>query len=458
MTDLGDNSDEQREEVRKLQDLVEKLEKQNELLRQKADNYAQSLPSSRTSSSSENGLKTEMKSTLGDKTRLRKNSRSIGDGVGELGLQSDADDEDSWLYTSPLKAPTPDQKSVSPYDWIRQDFEKPNYDMESARKSLLAKLDEVSRANRNSLNLSKPQPIPEADVPNEIEEPTRSPSPSHKTVERKSSVEEKLFTKLEDVTDVQILAKMQEESLRQALHQSPGTSPRNKMAVSPASSENNLKSSSSRTSSQGSLEGVIEERNETEKIPPSTGMVRRRPSFERVKRGSKIGKEDPRRHSYGAKLSMGSWAHGNGGDHLQVSDLPKLALVSTATEQPTSSRGSLPEASQGYSPKRVESEPPPPPPPTPCTENEPSLKQPAGNHVSPVRGSLRQPSQTYGRLPTPKSGIPVRNSPAARTQIPRPRSAVYPKSQLPTPGSRSAIPGRKMSPQVKDESWKEGCY
>lgn len=74
--------------------------------------------------------------------------------------------------------------------------------------------------------------------------------------------------------------------LRQALHQSPGTSPRNKMAVSPASSENNLKSSSSRTSSQGSLEGVIEERNETEKIPPSTGMVRRRPSFERVKRGN----------------------------------------------------------------------------------------------------------------------------------------------------------------------------
>lgn len=96
MTDVGDNSDEQRDEVRKLQDLVEKLEKQNELLRQKADNYAQSLPSSRTSSSSENGLKTEMKSTVGDNTRLRKNSRSIGDGVGELELQSDADDEDSW--------------------------------------------------------------------------------------------------------------------------------------------------------------------------------------------------------------------------------------------------------------------------------------------------------------------------------------------------------------------------
>lgn len=72
------------------------------------------------------------------------------------------------------------------------------------------------------------------------------------------------------------------KGLRQALHQSPGTSPRTKMTVSPATSEKN---SSSRTSSQGSMEGLTEEKGDAEKITAATGVVRRRPSFERAKKG-----------------------------------------------------------------------------------------------------------------------------------------------------------------------------
>lgn len=60
------------------------------------------------------------------------------------------------------------------------------------------------------------------------------------------------------------------------------------MTVSPATSENNLKSSSSRTSSQGSMEGVMEEKGDAEKIPIVTGVVRRRPSFERAKKGKRL--------------------------------------------------------------------------------------------------------------------------------------------------------------------------
>ncbi|PIK44359.1 putative SLAIN motif-containing protein 2 isoform X3 [Apostichopus japonicus] len=208
-----------------------------------------------------------------------------------------------------------------------------------------------------------------------------------------------------------------ETGLRQALHQSPGTSPRTKMTVSPATSEKN---SSSRTSSQGSMEGLTEEKGDAEKITAATGVVRRRPSFERAKK------------------------------------------VPSPSEQPSSVKASLPEMNRTYNSKRTESEPPPPPPPTPCTENEPDLKEPSaplGNHASPTKGSLSQPSPTHGRIPTPnRRGIPVRSSPAQRTGIPRPRSSAYPKSQLPMPGSKSSIPSRRTSPQVRDEDWKDGCY
>ena len=57
----------------------------------------------------------------------------------------------SRLYTSPIRAPTPEQKTVDPRAWIRQDFENPEPDekMKSAKKALLAKLDEVSRGMFN---------------------------------------------------------------------------------------------------------------------------------------------------------------------------------------------------------------------------------------------------------------------------------------------------------------------
>ncbi len=49
----------------------------------------------------------------------------------------------SRLYTSP-KRPSPSQKNVSPYKWVRQEFEEPSPEVETAKKSLLFKLEEVA--------------------------------------------------------------------------------------------------------------------------------------------------------------------------------------------------------------------------------------------------------------------------------------------------------------------------
>ena len=49
------------------------------------------------------------------------------------------------LYKSP-RPPTPQQTKVSPYKYIRQDLDNPTIELQSAKKSLKFKLDEVARS------------------------------------------------------------------------------------------------------------------------------------------------------------------------------------------------------------------------------------------------------------------------------------------------------------------------
>lgn len=284
-------------EVKKLQDLVRKLEKQNELLRSKAD--AIGSPSSNgtlplTEANMNLHSSGDIKSGKISETRTKNSDRGILDAVKVLDTNSADSDDDTWLYTSPIKVASPEQKCVSPYDWIRQDFENPTRDQESAKKCLLAKLDEVSRANRNSMG---PMTIQQPQIPmqgnadplrgiDKLELSPRSQSPppvQPQRRERRTSKEEKVglpMAKLEDVTDVQILARMQEESLRQAMHNSPANSPR-RITVSPASSENALHRPASRSSSVSSTEGKSEDGDGEGQ---RSNVVRRRPSFERIRK------------------------------------------------------------------------------------------------------------------------------------------------------------------------------
>eukprot|EP00057_Strongylocentrotus_purpuratus_P027036 XP_011681510.1 PREDICTED: SLAIN motif-containing protein 2 isoform X3 [Strongylocentrotus purpuratus] len=555
-------------EVKKLQDLVRKLEKQNELLRSKADaigsptsNGTLPLTEANTNLNSNGDIKS---GKIGAK-RTNNSDKGLLDAVKVLDTNLGDSDDDTWLYTSPIKPASPEQKCVSPYDWIRQDFEHPTRDQESAKKCLLAKLDEVSRANRNSMGPSV-MALQQPQIPNQgnadplrgidkLETSPRSQSPPpSQTQRRRTSKEERMgLAKLEDVTDVQILARMQEESLRQAMNSSPANSPR-RITVSPASSENALHRSASRSSSVSSTEGKSEDGEEGQR----SNVVRRRPSFERIRKAgegnerkelsprgppdgrngdakhnavnrlrgtdehSKINglhrrhhdarngelkapskkvivrrspslespqrrqqKEDRRRYSFSpgaARQALNQMLNAED-DEIQDDEGDESLDIMAELQRPTNffaektpgHRGSLPNLNN-----RTHVIQPPAPHPTPCTppqtpmnneshyqpdmtgvDSGSRMKQPSSIPVNraPSPRTLKQPSPTKlrGASPHRGSGIPVRASQMDKSQIPRPRSAVIPKSGIPSPNNRTAVSPRS-SVKTRDDSWREGCY
>ncbi|XP_008405726.1 SLAIN motif-containing protein 2 isoform X2 [Poecilia reticulata] len=171
------------------------------------------------------------------------------------------EDEDSWLYESKLNSPL--QKTLSPIVWCRQTLDNPSPEMESAKRSLIHRLDLTLSANkRRSLygspylqqSYGSPYSTNAANSPysSGFNSPSSTPCrvpivrqqlmPSNSVHQRnaaaernppaispQSSVDSELSTsemdedsvgssttyKLNDVTDVQIMARMQEESLRQ---------------------------------------------------------------------------------------------------------------------------------------------------------------------------------------------------------------------------------------------------
>ncbi|XP_064184354.1 SLAIN motif-containing protein-like isoform X2 [Anguilla rostrata] len=121
--------------------------------------------------------------------------QSALDEVEVLDLEEcdEAEDEDSWLYVSPKKQALAEQRPESPLKWCRKVLDHPSPETEVACRTLLSRLDQ-SYAN------------------------------AHSALSSQSSVDSELSTsddsismgyKLQDLTDVQIMARLQEESLRQ---------------------------------------------------------------------------------------------------------------------------------------------------------------------------------------------------------------------------------------------------
>ncbi|XP_038272435.1 SLAIN motif-containing protein-like isoform X4 [Dermochelys coriacea] len=114
------------------------------------------------------------------------------DEVEVLELGNCSDEEDSWLYVSPRKS-TADQKTEPPLKWCRQVLDNPSPETEVACRALINRLDQGYLSMHSALSS-------QSSVDSELSTSDDSISMGYK---------------LQDLTDVQVMARLQEESLRQ---------------------------------------------------------------------------------------------------------------------------------------------------------------------------------------------------------------------------------------------------
>ncbi|OCT95494.1 SLAIN motif-containing protein 1 isoform X1 [Xenopus laevis] len=152
-------------------------------------------------------------------------------------------DEDTWLYVSPTKNPRTFGSPLSPMQWCRHVLDNPSPEIEAAKRSLCFRLEQAGRwRSLFSTPVSKSFPYspvarltPYCNTPSVLKNTTKAILTPEKTgynlktsqLSRQSSVDSELSAtepeddsismgyKLQDLTDVQIMARLQEESLRQ---------------------------------------------------------------------------------------------------------------------------------------------------------------------------------------------------------------------------------------------------
>uniref|UniRef100_A0A147A2G7 SLAIN motif-containing protein 1 n=1 Tax=Fundulus heteroclitus TaxID=8078 RepID=A0A147A2G7_FUNHE len=296
MTDVDCNSNSLNAEleVKKLQELVRKLERQNEQLRSRAGGCISGgyphlpgpLPTLLCQASLGSFSPPEepfeyFHPHAGTEDEEEASEPSVLDDLELLDLESlscSEESDETWLYSA-SKAGESSAESLSPLQWCRQNLDSPKSDVEAARRSLSLRLEQVSRwrssvstpttspgppptrATAMSSPLAKPcctpppterhaapllssplhpvlhrslSPIGKELSPVAERTPTFFPHPASRsrslrrsTLSPQSSVDSDLGTseaeddsinlgyKLQDLTDVQVMARLQEESLRQ---------------------------------------------------------------------------------------------------------------------------------------------------------------------------------------------------------------------------------------------------
>ncbi|XP_071425701.1 SLAIN motif-containing protein-like isoform X2 [Pithys albifrons albifrons] len=155
------------------------------------------------------------------------------DEVKVLELENCPEEEDCWLYVSPRRSA--EDKAASPLQWCRQVLDNPSPEIEAACRTLISRLDQASRWKNLYCSPLNPEP---GSCSNALNSPGHLKSTNkalltcgssgylsmHSALSSQSSVDSELSTsddsismgyKLQDLTDVQVMARLQEESLRQ---------------------------------------------------------------------------------------------------------------------------------------------------------------------------------------------------------------------------------------------------
>ncbi|XP_052461504.1 SLAIN motif-containing protein 1-like isoform X2 [Carassius gibelio] len=235
-------------EVKKLQELVRKLERQNERLRSRTNaghsctsggrvsaapvtgGYCASPPESPSFGLSEERYPYFHPQSV---TGADEEDATVLDELEILDLHLvlpiDGEPDYSWLYVSPKAKLFPRLLLLSPLQWCRHVLDNPRPEVELAKRSLCNQLDQdppspnhqKSLTGRNCSSLTERSPTFLYHMATHSNSHWQRPLSPQSSIDSDLSVSEleddtiSMSYKLQDMTDVEVMARLQEESLRQ---------------------------------------------------------------------------------------------------------------------------------------------------------------------------------------------------------------------------------------------------
>ncbi|XP_054384673.1 SLAIN motif-containing protein 1 isoform X1 [Pongo abelii] len=470
------------------------------------------------------------------------------DEVELLDLESVAawrdEDDYTWLYIGSSKTFTSSEKSLTPLQWCRHVLDNPTPEMEAARRSLCFRLEQASRWRSlfsSTASLAFPySPVARlSPYSNGINTPSFSKT-SNKAIltpektgytsrgsplSPQSSIDSELSTseleddsismgyKLQDLTDVQIMARLQEESLRQDYASTSASVSRHSSSVSLSSGKKGT------CSDQEYDRYSLEDEEEFDHLPPPQPRLPRCSPFQRgiphSQTFSSIREcrrspssqyfpsnnyqqqqyyspqaQTPDQQPNRTNGEMGFHPVDQAGLELLTSDklrrsmpnlarMPSTTAISSNVSSPVTVRNSqsfdssLHGAGNGIS--RIQSCIPSPGQLQHRVHSvghfPVSIRQPlkATAYVSPtVQGSSNMPLSNSLQLYS-NTGIPTPNKAAAsgimgRSALPRPSLAIngsnLPRSKIAQPVRSFLQPPKPLSSlsTLRDGNWRDGCY